>query len=79
MKIVKLIIIILLLMPFLFTIGTIASSAETIGPVSVGNYNIQTKNIAIFGKGLKSATEGIVMLEIDTARNIILYIKGLSL
>ncbi|GEM_PF-922677 len=75
MKTVRLIIIVLFLMPFLFTIGTIASSAETIGPASVGNYYIQVKNIADFGKALKSATEGIVMLEIDIARNIILYIK----
>ncbi len=76
MKIVKLIIIILFLMPFIFTIGTIASSAEVLGSVASGNHNIQIKNIAIFGESLKSVTEDIVMMEIDIAKNIILYIKS---
>ncbi|TRZ53952.1 MAG: hypothetical protein D4S01_00365 [Dehalococcoidia bacterium] len=75
MKIVKLIIIILFLMPFLFTIGTIASSAEVLGSVASGNHNIQIKNIVIFGESLKSATKDIVMMEIDIAKNIALYIK----
>ena len=76
MKTVRLIIIVLFLMPFLFTIGTIASSAETICPASVGNCYIPIDNIATIGKSLKLATEGIVMLEIDIARDIILYIKA---
>ena len=63
-------------MPFLFVMGTIASSVETIGPVSVGNYYIQVKNIAIIGKKLKAATEDVVMMEIDIAKNIILCIKN---
>ena len=75
MRIFKLILIAVLIMPFLFVMGTIASSAEIIGFHSVGNYSIQTGNIAAFGKGLKEATEGIVMMEIDIARNIIHSIK----
>jgi hypothetical protein len=75
MKIVKLIFLLLLIMPFLFVAGTITSSAEVLGPVSVGSYNLQTQDIAAFGDRLKSATEEIVMLELDIARHIIAYIK----
>jgi hypothetical protein len=73
---IKLTLILLLIMPFLFVMGTIASSAETIGPFLVGNYNINVRDIAVFGKNLKRATEDIVMMEIDIVKNIILYIKN---
>lgn len=62
-------------MPFLFVAGTIASSAAAIGPVSVGSYYIPIDNIASIGKSLKSAAEGIVLMEIDIAKNIIYHIK----
>jgi hypothetical protein len=72
---IKFTLILLLVMPFLFVMGTVASSAETIGPVSVGNYDINVQDIAFFGKNLKQATEGVVMMEIDIVRNIVIYIK----
>jgi hypothetical protein len=65
----------LLVMPFLFVIGTVASSAAVMGPISVGSHYIPVDNIASMGKILKSATEGIVFMEIDIAHNIICHIK----
>jgi hypothetical protein len=72
---IKFTLILLLVMPFLFVMGTVASSAETIGPVSVGNYNINVRDIAYFGKKLQRATDGIVKMEIDIAKNAALYIR----
>ena len=74
MKTIKIIFMLLLIMPFLFVAGTIASSAAAIGPVSVGSYYIPIDNIASIGKSLKSAAEGIVLMEIDIAKNIIYHI-----
>jgi hypothetical protein len=76
MMIIRYILVILLIMPFLFVIGTIASSADIISPVSVGDYNVRVKDIAAFGNALKSTVEGIFMIEIYIARRIFLCIKG---
>jgi hypothetical protein len=63
-------------MPFIFVMGTIASKAELMGPISVGQYT--EKDIAFFGKNLRSATQGIVMAEMDMIRDKIRYMREIN-
>jgi hypothetical protein len=75
MIVLKIIMILLLIMPFLFVVGTIASSADLLGPISVSGANIQSQGIARFGSTLKSATGGFVAIEIDILKRFFAYLE----
>ena len=75
MKILRIILLVLLIMPFLFVVGTIASSADQLRTVSIGSYNLQPQKIAEFGNGLVSATEEVVAMEIGLVKRVFSYLK----
>jgi hypothetical protein len=75
MRILRIILLVLLIMPFLFVVGTIASSADQLGTVSIGSYNLQPQKIAEFGNGLISATEEVVAMEIGLVKRVFAYLK----
>ena len=71
MRIFNLFLLAVLMVPFLFVVGIAASSADTLGPVSVGGYYINFNNVARVGERLKAATEGLAIKEVDIVRKII--------
>jgi hypothetical protein len=75
MKILRIILLVLLIMPFLFVVGTIASSADQLRTVSIGSYSLQPQKIAEFGNGLVSATEEVVAIEIGLVKRVFAYLK----
>lgn len=65
MIIIKLFILVVLLAPVLFVIGTVASSAEALVPFSPGAYQDGLCNIAQAGKDLRDATKELATKEIS--------------
>lgn len=65
MIIIKLFLLAVLLVPVLFVIGTVASSAEVLVPFSLGAYQDGLCNIAQAGGGLRDATKGLATKEIS--------------
>jgi hypothetical protein len=63
------------MMPFLFVAGTIASSADQLGSVSIGGYNFHPQGVAEFGKFMVSSTREAVSLEVGLVRRIFIYFK----
>jgi hypothetical protein len=64
MRVIKLFIILVIFMPTLFVMGTIAQTTETLGPLSVGGYSVRFDNIAEIGGIVKDATEDFTRREI---------------
>ena len=65
MSIIKLILVIILAVPFLYVTGIVASSADILGPISVGTFVLEPNQVSDFGRNLTSATEGFLHKEID--------------
>lgn len=72
---IKLLIFAVLLVPVLFVIGTMASSADMIGPLPAGVYHEELHNIARIGEGLTAATGDLAAKEI---RILVGIVKGLG-
>lgn len=66
MKIVNLFTLCVLLVGFLFVMGIIASSAQTLSPIPVGEHYIQFNKVAEVGEGLRGITEDIAAKEINS-------------
>lgn len=75
MLVIKLLILAVLLVPVLFVIGTVASSADIIGPLPAGVCQEGLHNIARAGEGLKAATEELAAREI---RILVEIVQGLG-
>lgn len=65
MIVIKLFLLVVLLVPVLFVIGTVASSAEALVPFSPGVYQEGLCNIAQAGKDLRDATKELATKEIS--------------
>jgi hypothetical protein len=78
MRIFKILIMLVFIMPFLFTVGIMASSADSLGPVSIGSYSIDTDRIVLFGDNLKNLTEKFVLMEIDLVRKTVVALKHIK-
>lgn len=76
MIVIKLLLLVILLVPVLFVMGTIASSADILGPFPVGAYQDAFYNIAQAGKGLRAATEGLATKEIKLLEQIVQDLQG---
>lgn len=71
MLVIKLLILAVLLVPVLFVIGTVASSAEIIGPLPAGACQEGLHNIARAGEGLRALTEDLATREISILVGIV--------
>ena len=65
MSIIKLILVIILAVPFLYVTGIVVSSADMLGPISVGTFVLEPNQVTDFGRSLTSATEVLMHREID--------------
>jgi len=64
-SIIKLILVIILAIPFLCVTGIVVSSADVLGPILVGTFVIEPNQVSDFGRSLTSATEALMHKEID--------------
>lgn len=71
MRPIKLFLFISIIVPFLFVMGTIASEATSLGPITIGTSHVELSSIAQAGKALKVATGDLTMKEISLIRTII--------
>ena len=65
MSIIKLILLIILIVPFLYITGIVVSNVDILGPISVGTYIIELNQVSEFGRSLSSLTEVVMHREID--------------
>ena len=65
MSIIKLILVIILAIPFLYITGIVVSSADALGPILVGTFVIELTQVSDFGRSLTSVTEALMHKEID--------------
>ena len=65
MSIIKLILVIILAVPFLYVTGIVVSSADMLGPISVGTFVLEPNQVSDLGRSLTSATEALLHREID--------------
>ena len=65
MSIIKLILLIILIVPFLYITGIVVSNVDILGPISVGTYIIELNQVSEFGRSLASLTEEVMHREID--------------
>jgi hypothetical protein len=63
-RLVRLFILIIFIVPCIFTIGTVASQAYVLGPISVGSHYVDFYKISHAGENLRVATEGLTRKEI---------------
>ncbi|MFC1806967.1 hypothetical protein ACFL0T_01175 [Candidatus Omnitrophota bacterium] len=71
MGLFKILILTALLIPAIFVMGTIASSAQTLSPFSVGSYDLPIDKISSAGEVMVSATREITISEAKLIRDII--------
>jgi len=64
-RIINLVLIIILSIPFLYVLGIVASDADMLGPISVGTYIIELNQVSDLGRSLASKTEKLMHKEID--------------
>lgn len=76
MIVIKLFLLVVLLVPVLFVMGTVASSADILGPFPVGACQDAFYNIAQTGKRLRAATEGFTTKEIRLVAQIVQDLQG---
>ena len=65
MSIIKLILLIILIVPFLYITGIVVSNVDILGSISVGTYIIELNQVSEFGRSLASLTEEVMHREID--------------
>ena len=65
MSIIKLILLIILIVPFLYITGIVVSNVDILGPISVGTYIIELNQVSEFGRSLSSLTKEVMHREID--------------
>ena len=72
MRLIRLSLLAVFIVPVLFVMGTIASQAATLGPIQLGAYyQFEFDKIAQQGANLKALTEGLTKKEIDILYRII--------
>ena len=67
----RIIIATMLIIPFLFVCGIIASSIEEIAPLYNGNNYIWISSVSACGRRLEKASEKIVYMEVDIVQKVI--------
>jgi len=76
MSVIKNIIAIILIIPFLHVTGTIAASFKNIEYAKIGGYEIPAHRIACIGDRVSKATEAMTRAEISIAKRIIRELNG---
>jgi len=71
MKLINLSILAIFIVPFLFVMGTIASEAATLGPITIGSSQIELSSIGRAGESLRALTKPLAIKEINLMRSII--------
>jgi hypothetical protein len=71
MSAIKIIVITLLIVPFLFVTGIITSSVKALNLLSNGDNHIWMTKVAAYGKRLENASKSVVYMEMDIIRKII--------
>jgi len=71
MSAIKIIVIIIFIIPFLYVSGIMASSVKALIPSAGGDNHIWMTKVAVCGRRLENASKGIVYMEIDIAKRII--------
>jgi len=70
MIIVKVLLLLMLLVPVIFVLGTVASSADVLDPYNAGTSYSTPAKIARLGECLRGATEGLAIKEIWLLRRL---------
>jgi hypothetical protein len=76
MSIIKTIIAIIFIIPFLHVTGTIAASFKNIEYAKIGGYEIPAHKIACIGSRVSQATQAMTRAEISIVKRIIRELNG---
>ena len=75
MAAIKIMLITILIIPFLYVSGIMASSVKILIPISGKDNHIWMTKVADYGRRLEDASKGIVYMEMNIAQKIIVDIS----